>query len=98
MGSLLEANGCTGGDDGLLVGQFGHSAGSTEPDGSLYPGAAGNIQSMATATVKDSVYLYNSDEGYHPGIHQWRITGLDTIHEVSGTAAIGRTTSLTPVF
>jgi hypothetical protein len=81
-------------DDGLLIGQFGHSAGSVQTDGALFPGAAGNIESMATVSIGGSIYLYNSDEGYHPGIHQWWISGLDTIHELSGSASVGQVTSL----
>jgi hypothetical protein len=75
-------------EDGLLIGQFGHSA-SGETNGILFPGAAGNIATMATVTVGANIYLYNSDEGNHTGIHQWKISGLDSIHEVSGTAQLG---------
>jgi hypothetical protein len=80
-------------EDGLLIGQFGHPA-YGQTNGILFPGAAGNIATMATVAVGANIYLYNSDEGNHPGIHQWKISGLDTIHEVSGTAQLGRTVDL----
>jgi hypothetical protein len=85
-------------DDGLLIGQFGHSAGSVQAGGALFPGAAGNIGSMATVSTNGSIYLYSSDEGYHPGIHQWWISGLDTVHELAGVTSIGQVASLKLTF
>ena len=80
---------------GALIGQFGHGFPTPAPvDGTEYPSAAGNIWTMTTATSGNEIYLYNSDEGYHPGIHQWRISGLDSIHELSGRAPLGGTTML----
>ena len=75
--------------DGLLIGQFGQVPTYQAPDGSLVPEAAGNILKMSTATVGGDVYLYHGDEDYHPGIHRWRISGLDTIQEVKGTGKLG---------
>ncbi len=80
--------------DGLLIGQFGHPANGLAPDGTKWPGAAGNIASMSTISMNGNIYLYNSDESYHAGIHQWKISGLDTIHELQGSASIGGTTIL----
>ena len=74
--------------DGLLIGQFGNPATGYVPDGD--PGAAGNIWTMATATdLNGIIYLYNSDESVHPGIHQWKISGLDTINEINGSTTLG---------
>jgi hypothetical protein len=81
-------------DDGLLVGQFGHPANGKAPNESLFLGAAGNIAAMASATVGASIYLYTSDESYHPGIHRWRIGGLGTIHELSSVTSLGKTAVL----
>ncbi|MGH7869801.1 MAG: hypothetical protein ACREP9_19755, partial [Candidatus Dormibacteraceae bacterium] len=81
-------------EDGLLIGQFGHSCNPPPADGSLWPGCAGNIAMMSTASANGQIYLYNSDENYHPGIHQWTISGLDSIHEISGTVKIGGTVTL----
>jgi hypothetical protein len=81
-------------EDGLLIGQFGHPANGAVTGGTLYPGAAGNIGTMATVMAGNNIYLYNSDEGYHPGIHRWTISGLDTIREVSGSAQLGGTVAL----
>ena len=78
-------------DDGLLIGQFGHPENGLASDGTLWPGAAGNIQTMSTVSANGNIYLYNSDEGYHPGIHQWTVSGLDTIREMSGSASLGGT-------
>jgi hypothetical protein len=79
-------------EDGLLIGQFGHPP--TPINLPLTPGSAGNIATMATVVAGDNIYLYSSDEGYHPGIHQWKISGLDTIHELSGWAPLGGTVTL----
>jgi hypothetical protein len=76
-------------EDGLLIGQFGNTPQSGGNSGTLVPGAAGNILTMATVPVNGNIYLYTSDEGYHPGIHSWKISGLDSVHEESGSAPIG---------
>ncbi len=81
-------------DDGLMIGQFGHPASGIAPNGTLYPGAAGNIATMASVTVGSDVYLYNSDESYHPGIHRWKIGGLGSIHELNALVPLGQTTVL----
>jgi Bacterial Ig-like domain (group 3)/FlgD Ig-like domain len=81
-------------EDGLLIGQFGHTSDTHAPDGSPYPGTAGNILTMSTAMVDGNIYLYNSDENYHAGIGRWTISGLDSIHEVSGSTALGDTVVL----
>ncbi len=81
-------------EDGLLIGQFGHPANGTAADGTLYPGAAGNIARMATVSVNGDAYLFASDESYHPGIHVWKISGLDTVQEVTGTTLLGGTVLL----
>lgn len=81
-------------EDGLLIGQFGHPAKGLASDSTLFPGAATNIWTMVTVSAGDSIYLYNSDEGYHTGIHQWKVGGLDSIHELSGSARLGDTVIL----
>jgi len=85
-------------EDGLMIGQFGHPANVYNEDGGVFAGSAGNIASMTSVSVGKDVYLYNSDESLHPGIHRWRISGLDTIHELSGTATLGSTVALNPLF
>ena len=81
-------------EDGLLIGQFGHPSNGLAADGTLFPGAAGNIATMATVTDGGNIYLYNSDEGYHPGIHRWTISGLGSLHEVTGSALLGGVVNL----
>jgi hypothetical protein len=76
-------------DDGLLIGQFGHPASGYAPNGSLFPGAAGNIASMVTISIDGQIYMYNSDESYHTGIHRWAFVGLSTIKELSAVATLG---------
>src|ERR1017187_9539936 len=62
---------------GAFIGQFGHGFTLPAPaDGSEYPGASGNIWTMATAICGKNTCLYNSDEGYHPGVHVWTIGNL----------------------
>jgi len=96
--------------DGLLIGQFGNPAfglyewgpysqfgvgpGGGASDGTLFPGAAGNDTSMATVAVDGDIYVYSSDEGYHHGIHQWKVSGLDSIHELKGSASLGKSVIL----
>ena len=81
-------------EDGLLIGQFGHPSDGTAPDETLFPGAAGNIWTMATVSARGNIYLYNSDESYHPGIHQWKISGLDSVNEILGSTTLGGTVIL----
>ena len=81
-------------EDGLLIGQFGHPADDYPENGPISPEAAGNVLTMATASAGDNIYLYNSDESYHPGIHQWKISGLDSVHELIGSASLGGTVAL----
>jgi len=85
-------------EDGLMIGQFGHPANVYNEDGGVFAGSAGNIASMASVSVGKDVYLYNSDESLHPGIHRWRISGLETIHELAGTGTLGNTVVLDPLF
>ena len=82
-------------EDGLMVGQFGQpTSNGRNSDGSLFDQAAGNILRMSTVSVNGNVYLYHGDEGYHPGIHRWKISGLDSISEMRGKTKSGGTVSL----
>ena len=83
-------------EDGLFIGQFGHPASGYQSDGSLWDGAAGNIAMMATASYLGDVYLFNTDEGYHAGIHRWKVSNLQSLQELSGNAAIGDSVLLQP--
>lgn len=68
-------------DDGLFVGNFGVT-GVQVADEEAAAEMAGN--SYAAAIVKNAdgtLYLYHNDESYHSGVHRWKITGLNTIHE-----------------
>jgi len=71
-------------DDGLMVGQFGvlqqYLPDGTEDEGQ--PGMAGNATSHGLVRRPDgTIYIYHNDEGFHGGIHRWRIENLGSIHE-----------------
>jgi len=80
-------------EDGLLIGQFGTPA-YQPTDGNHAEGSAGNIGTMSTVSVGSDIYLYNSDESIHPGVHQWKISNLDSIHELIGTTTLGEAVTL----
>jgi hypothetical protein len=66
-------------ETGTFLGQYGHGFTLPAPsDGSEYPFAAGNIWTMSTAMSTDGkcIYLINSDEGYHPGVHVTQFCNL----------------------
>ena len=84
-------------EDGLMIGQFGNPP-SFSADGGMIAGTAGNIASMVSVSVGKDIYLYHSDEGLHPGIHRWRFSGLDTIHELKGTTTLGSDVILENLF
>jgi hypothetical protein len=67
-------------DNGLAVGQFG----TVGPKYSLAPAMmAGNALSpqLVSGDNDDEMYLWHGDESYHSGMHKWKISGLNTIHE-----------------
>lgn len=71
-------------DDGLMVGQFGvlqHiMPDGTEDEGQ--PGMAGNATSHGIVLRPDgTLYIYHDDEGFHGGIHRWRIENLGSTRE-----------------
>lgn len=71
-------------DDGLMVGQFGVQQSillnGKEDEGQL--GMAGNASSHGIVARPDGVvYIYHNDEGFHGGIHRWRVDNLSSIHE-----------------
>jgi flagellar hook assembly protein FlgD/sugar lactone lactonase YvrE len=71
-------------DDGLMVGQFGARQ-NILPDGKEdegQPGMAGNASSHGIAVRPDGViYIYHNDEGFHGGVHRWRVDNLSSIRE-----------------
>jgi hypothetical protein len=71
-------------DDGLVAGQFGvvqHiMPDGTEDEGQ--PAMAGNATSHGIVRRPDgTIYIYHNDEGFHGGIHRWRIENLASISE-----------------
>ena len=69
-------------DDGLMVGQFGVVQ-HIMPDGKEdegQPGMAGNATSHGIVRLRNGViYIYHNDEGFHGGVHRWRIDDLASI-------------------
>ncbi|WP_429382150.1 FlgD immunoglobulin-like domain containing protein [Mucilaginibacter sp. UYCu711] len=67
--------------NGLAIGQFGMAKG--EYPSSLQAPAmmAGNslTPQLVKGTNNDELSLWHGDEGYHGGVHKWKITGLKTI-------------------
>jgi hypothetical protein len=92
-------------EDGLLVGQFGWR-GSDEYPGlswgrpdpwrgqALAPGFCGNPIMFKMVQVGKDYYLYTGDEGYRAGPQRWKISNLDSIHEITGTASMGASVEL----
>ena len=82
-------------DIGLMVGQFG-TWGEAGGRGAL--GMAGNAFSGEVVKVGADIYVYQNDENQHSGIHRWRISGLNTIKQItvpvslsySGKGLLGR--------
>jgi hypothetical protein len=92
-------------DDGLLVGQFGWR-GSAEYRGqawgrpdpwnnqALAPGFSGNPGMFKIVEVGKDYYIYVPDEGYRAGLQRWRISNLESVHELTGVATLGGTVQL----
>ena len=92
-------------DDGLLVGQFGwrgqpeyrgQSWGRPDPwnGQALAPGFTGNPVMFKIVEVGKDYYIYVPDEGYRAGIQRWRISNLESVHELMGTTTLGTTVQL----
>jgi hypothetical protein len=82
-------------DNGLLVGQFGVVRRSDIASEEAQYGLASNAVSGTFVKVGNDYYLYHCDEGFHAGIHRWKISGLNTIQEqTAATITIAGTTGL----
>ena len=72
-------------DNGLLVGQFGVTGkDETGSPYALFPAMTGNAFSfkvVKSPTDPGTVYLYHNDDGWHSGVHRWKVSGLGTIEE-----------------
>lgn len=68
-------------DNGLMVGQFGVVRRSDIKSEEAPYGLASNAVTGTFVKVGADYYLYHCDEGFHAGIHRWRISGLNTIQE-----------------
>jgi hypothetical protein len=54
------------------------------------PGLAGNISGASMVNNLGTNYIYCSDEGFHDGIHRWRMDGaVNEISCVVNTASDG---------
>jgi len=81
-------------DDGLFISQFGQN--NVSP--SNQAGAAGFSSNNTAADMimgpDGNLYVFNTDEAQHSGLHVWKVTGLDTIHEISASGTLGSTITL----
>lgn len=68
-------------DNGLMVGQFGTWRYKGIED-SPY-GMAGNVKTAGVVKVGGDMYIYHCDEGFHAGVHRWKVSGLNSIKEIS---------------
>jgi hypothetical protein len=71
-------------DDGLLLGIFGVTGrdivdGKQVWDQEAVPGMAGNSLTAGITKVGDDYYIYHCDESHHGGVHQWKVSGLNTV-------------------
>jgi len=79
-------------DDGLFVGQFGVTkAGIDFPNNGPAAGFASNAFSPCLVQVGSTLYVYQSDEMIHSGVHRWRVDGANSIAEITGSGAMDGT-------
>jgi hypothetical protein len=68
-------------DNGLMVGQFGVVRRSDIRMEEAPYGLGSNAVTGTFVKVGQDYYLYHCDEGFHAGVHRWKISGLNTIRE-----------------
>lgn len=90
-------------EDGLLVGEFTQANPSRSRVINVTPpiapsGFAGNIGGEMLATVGSDIYMYIPTESGFLPIERWDIGNLSSIHEDSGTGALGDSITLTRLF
>ncbi|MCU1321253.1 MAG: repeat containing protein [Acidobacteriaceae bacterium] len=61
------------------------------------PGFCGDVGVFKAFRVGTHIKIIHGDESYFPGLHEWDISGLDTITELSATGAMGSTLTLSRV-
>jgi hypothetical protein len=78
-------------DNGLFIGQFGVP--STQTAG-RQKGCIGNAFSWTIISHNNSNYIYSNDESTFGGVTRWKIDGLGTIRELTGSTSTGNSTAL----
>ena len=58
------------------------------------PGFCGDVGVFKALRVGNNIKILHPDESYYHGLHEWDISGLDTITEVTGTGILGSTVIL----
>jgi hypothetical protein len=58
------------------------------------PGFCGDVGVFKLFRVGNRIKIIHGDESYFPGLHEWDISGLDTITELSATGPMGSTLTL----
>jgi hypothetical protein len=84
-------------DNGLMVGQFGVVNRSDYRQGEAPAMLSSNGGTGGFVKVGEDYYLYHCDEGFHAGTHRWKISGLNTIQELSGLVVLGTAPAATSV-
>ncbi len=81
-------------DDGLFVSEFGVNDVFGLGTGTNAPaGMSANAPAIMVA-AGGNVYMFAADESIHSGVAVWRVSGLDTIHEMSASGALGANITL----
>lgn len=66
-------------ESGLHLTHFGTDTLSGQ--GAAFYGMAGNAFSWDVVKVGPDYYLWTCDEGYHAGVHRWKLTNMESIRE-----------------
>jgi len=77
--------------DGLLVSEFGQE--NENPfTNNPQPGYTANARYFMVPGPNGDLYMFGTDESQHSGLSVWRVSGLDTIHEMSASGTLGGST------
>ncbi|WP_321826391.1 YncE family protein [Maribacter dokdonensis] len=68
-------------ENGLFLTQFGATGLDSSSHGEIFPKMAGNAFSPSLVKVNNVFYLWHNDEGYHGGLHRWKISNLESVNE-----------------
>ncbi|MBB5062436.1 hypothetical protein [Granulicella mallensis] len=58
------------------------------------PGFCGDVGAFKAFQVGTHIKIIHGDESYFPGLHEWDVSGLETITELTATGVLGHTVTL----